>query len=84
MRKVHQLGYQQRFYMLAMSLFSVINLGIINPALAQERLLQTLVVTGRGTEEVVTTKAQIQLALLNHFAKIKIRNTGLTRADTLN
>jgi uncharacterized protein len=63
MRKLHQLGYQKRFQMLAMSLFGTINLAIVNPALAQERLLRTLVVIGRGSEEVVMTKAQIQLGV---------------------
>ena len=63
MRKLHQLDDRQRFQRLAMSLFGIINLAIANPAFAQERLLRTLVVIGRGTEDVVMTKAQIQLGI---------------------
>lgn len=44
-------------------LTSVLSLSIINPVMAQERMLRTLSVTGRGTEMVQTTQSQIRLGV---------------------
>lgn len=36
---------------------------LLNPTIAQEKLLRTLTVTGRGVESIQTTKAQVQLGV---------------------
>ncbi len=41
----------------------LLGLTLAQPALAQEQLMRTLTVTGRGTEQVQTTKAQIRLGV---------------------
>jgi hypothetical protein len=41
----------------------LLTLMLTNPALAQEKLLRTLTVTGRGVESIPTTKTQVQLGV---------------------
>ncbi len=41
----------------------LLTLALANPAIAQERLLRTLTVTGRGVESIPTTKTQVQLGV---------------------
>ena len=42
---------------------SLLSLTLTNPAFAQEKLMRTLTVTGRGVESISTTKAQVQLGV---------------------
>jgi uncharacterized protein len=42
---------------------SLLTVALINPVHAQEKLLRTLAVTGRGVESIQTTKAQVQLGV---------------------
>lgn len=42
---------------------SLLSLTLTSPAVAQEKLLRTLTVTGRGVESIATTKAQVQLGV---------------------
>uniref|UniRef100_A0A832H4B4 DUF541 domain-containing protein n=1 Tax=Oscillatoriales cyanobacterium SpSt-402 TaxID=2282168 RepID=A0A832H4B4_9CYAN len=53
----------QYVFFIAALLFGCLDFGFSNLAIAQETLLRTLVVTGRGTEDVATTTAQIQLGV---------------------
>lgn len=41
----------------------LLSLTLTNPAVAQEKLMRTLTVTGRGVESISTTKAQVQLGV---------------------
>lgn len=47
----------------ALGTLSLLSLVLVNSAMAQERLLRTLTVTGRGVESIQTTKAQVQLGV---------------------
>lgn len=40
-----------------------LTLALINPAMAEERLLRTLTVSGRGVESIVTTETQVRLGV---------------------
>src|SRR4028118_159608 len=42
---------------------SLLTIALINPVMAQEKLLRTLTVTGRGVESIQTTKTQVQLGV---------------------
>lgn len=42
---------------------SVLGLALANPAIAQEKLLRTVMVTGRGTELIPTTLTQVRLGV---------------------
>ncbi len=42
---------------------SLLAITLINPVMAQEKLLRTLSVTGRGVESIPTTKTQVQLGV---------------------
>jgi uncharacterized protein YggE len=42
---------------------SLMTMALINPVNAQEKLLRTLTVTGRGVESIQTTKTQVQLGV---------------------
>lgn len=42
---------------------SLLTMALINPVNAQEKLLRTLTVTGRGVESIQTTKTQVQLGV---------------------
>jgi hypothetical protein len=42
---------------------SLMTMALTNPAVAQEKLLRTLTVTGRGVESIQTTKTQVQLGV---------------------
>jgi len=42
---------------------SLLSLTLTSPALAQEKLLRTVTVTGRGVESIATTKTQVQLGV---------------------
>ena len=44
-------------------LVGLLTLTLTNPVLAQEKLLRTLTVTGRGLEAIPTTKTQVQLGV---------------------
>ncbi|HEY9669110.1 MAG TPA: SIMPL domain-containing protein [Coleofasciculaceae cyanobacterium] len=44
-------------------LLSVLTLTLSNPVLAQEKMLRTLTVTGRGVESIPTTNTQVQLGV---------------------
>jgi uncharacterized protein YggE len=44
-------------------LIGLLTLTSTNPAIAQEKLLRTLTVIGRGTESIPTTKARVQLGV---------------------
>ena len=44
-------------------LVGLLTLTLTNPVLAQEKLLRTLTVTGRGVESIPTTKTQVQLGV---------------------
>jgi uncharacterized protein YggE len=44
-------------------LLGLLTLTLTNPAIAQEKLLRTLTVTGRGVESIPTTKTQVQLGV---------------------
>jgi len=52
----------RRFKALAIAA-SLLSLTFANPAFAQEKLLRTLTVTGRGTEQVATTLTQVRLGV---------------------
>jgi uncharacterized protein YggE len=41
----------------------LLSLTLTNPAFAQEKLMRTVTVTGRGVESISTTKAQVQLGV---------------------
>lgn len=41
----------------------ILSLNLLSPALAQERLVRTLTVTGRGTESIATTLTQVRLGV---------------------
>jgi uncharacterized protein YggE len=41
----------------------LLSLTLTNPAFAQEKLMRTITVTGRGVESISTTKAQVQLGV---------------------
>jgi uncharacterized protein YggE len=41
----------------------LLTLSVTQPTLAQEKLLRTLTVTGRGVESIATTKTQVQLGV---------------------
>ncbi|GBF79980.1 SIMPL domain-containing protein [Aphanothece sacrum] len=55
------LSYQGFFGILAIA--SYLSLGLINPAMAQERVLRLLTVTGLGIERIPTTLTQVQLGV---------------------
>ncbi|MBF2029405.1 MAG: SIMPL domain-containing protein [Oscillatoriales cyanobacterium C42_A2020_001] len=55
--------HSQQVSFITATVFSCLGFGLSHAAIAQETLLRTLVVTGRGTEDVATTKAQIQLGV---------------------
>jgi len=57
-----RLGYAHRFKTLAIAA-SLFSLTFANPAFAQEKLLRTLTVTGRGSEQVATTLTQVRLGV---------------------
>lgn len=57
--KVH-CWYQLKNSSLALGLFSLL---LVSPVMAQERQLRTLTVTGRGTEAVAATIAQVRLGV---------------------
>lgn len=40
-----------------------LGLALLNPAIAQEKMMRTLTVTGRGVENVTTTKTQVRLGV---------------------
>jgi uncharacterized protein YggE len=42
---------------------SLLTIALINPVMAQEKLLRTLTVTGRGVESIQTTKTQVRLGV---------------------
>jgi hypothetical protein len=44
-------------------LLGLLTLTLTNPVLAQEKLLQTLTVTGRGVESIATTKTEVRLGV---------------------
>ncbi|MGB5962186.1 MAG: SIMPL domain-containing protein [Coleofasciculaceae cyanobacterium] len=49
----------QRFSLIV----SLLTMALINPVNAQEKLLRTLTVTGRGVESIQTTKTQVELGV---------------------
>lgn len=55
--------HSQYVFFITATFFSCFGFGLSHSAIAQEKLLRTLVVTGRGIEDVATTKAQIQLGV---------------------
>jgi uncharacterized protein YggE len=55
-------GYWQRLKTLAIST-GLLSLALTNPVLAQEKMLRTLTVTGRGTEMIATTLTQVRLGV---------------------
>lgn len=55
-----QLGKPLQTISLTLGLLTTL---LLNPAIAQEKLLRTLTVTGRGVESIQTTKAQVQLGV---------------------
>ena len=55
------LPYQRLGIMLAICSF--LSLTLINPAMAEEKLLQTLTVTGNGVERIATTLTQVRLGV---------------------
>lgn len=55
------LSYQGFFRILAIATY--LSLGLINPAMAQERVLRLLTVTGQGIERIPTTLTQVQLGV---------------------
>lgn len=55
-----QFGKPLQTISLTLSLLTTL---LLNPAIAQEKLLRTLTVTGRGVESIQTTKAQVQLGV---------------------
>ncbi|MBD2019661.1 SIMPL domain-containing protein [Leptolyngbya sp. FACHB-36] len=52
----------QRFRAVAIGA-GLLSLMVVNPVMAQERLMRTLTVTGRGTEQVATTLTQVRLGV---------------------
>jgi|GEM_PF-2925210 len=57
----------------------LVMLGCINPAIAQERLLRTLTVTGQGIERIPTTLTRVQLGV---EVQGKTATGGATRGGT--
>jgi hypothetical protein len=55
-------GYWHRLRALAIST-GLLSLALTNPVLAQEKMLRTLTVTGRGTEMIATTLTQVRLGV---------------------
>ena len=63
--KSSQRGLRQRLNPTPAIIFAVglLSLTLTSPAVAQEKLLRTVTVTGRGVESISTTKAQVQLGV---------------------
>jgi hypothetical protein len=57
-------GFRTGHYLQTLSLtVGLLSTILLNPATAQEKLLRTLTVTGRGIESIQTTKTQVQLGV---------------------
>ncbi|HEY9821121.1 MAG TPA: SIMPL domain-containing protein [Candidatus Sericytochromatia bacterium] len=57
-------GFRTGHYLQTLSLtVGLLTMVLLNPATAQEKLLRTLTVTGRGMESIQTTKTQVQLGV---------------------
>lgn len=62
MNQILLLANRKRLEIIGLTV-GLLTMALINPVLAQEKLLRTLTVTGRGVESIPTTKAQVQLGV---------------------
>ena len=59
--KSNNVAYQS--FSLVLAIFSFLTIALISPAMAQEQVLRTLTVTGRGTERIPATLAEVRLGV---------------------
>ena len=57
----NNVAYQS--FSLVLAIFSFLTIALISPAMAQEQVLRTLTVTGRGTERIPATLAEVRLGV---------------------
>jgi uncharacterized protein len=62
MNQILLLANGKRLEMISLTV-GFLTMALINPVFAQEKLLRTLTVTGRGVESIQTTKAQVTLGV---------------------
>ena len=61
--KINQWDLLHQRFCLVLAICSFLTLALISPAMAQEQVLRTLTVTGRGTERIPATLAEVRLGV---------------------